>query len=547
MHPVELGVFTPKESIRFIKKALEINDDEEAEKLHEKLQALPLALQQAVAYIKQQRTVGSNFGIQDYLKEYDKKAEKLLSYDLNENNNDPYMKTVMTTWKVTLDKIENDTKCGKEAIRILSVMAYLVPDNIKNSIFSRLVEENKVTGAINLLRNYSMINQGSKVDLSNIHRLVQEVLRIDLKSKRKEEKTLEDAFSILDKKYNTRSGQQYDISNKDYKTMSAVLICTHAMQYPKLQKKVQNLFSSLNTTLHTDDKESSYLYMAGRFLYYAVKYGNKELVQLIVHDIRHYCKLEEEKKWKEWQTEHLGRNILLNCKEKGMMECLKQLGFDLKITEKNSAIVSPNCKIVLEFLMECNELDELEKSQLLEQAILEAREDVVELLLKKQPDLALKKVTRAYLRGSILGYCGDNHSSILEFAGQCYEKINKEAKEERKRGKRIISLIENVQVSVKGHYDNELLDLEDDFPSTRETSISSSIEVIDPDEDEMESDTESLLSVGNEDSDFEMIDLPSNTSDDEEELGYVMVDSTPRGTLRSLSVVSVQSNGKDKK
>lgn len=253
--------------------------DKDIKELNEKLQGLPLALQQAVTYIKHQQNVKPNFGIKDYLEKYNKsykEAEKLLSCNLH---NDPYMKTVMTTWKITLDKIEKE-EAGKEAIRTLNVMAYLVPDNVPTNIFSELVGDQKLIDAINLLRSYSMINQGSKADLSNIHRLVQEVIRIDLKSKWKEEEALNDAFNVLNKTYNTRTDQQYDINNKDYKTMSAVLVCMHASNHDSLHERIVQLFESLinkeKERTRVSKEENDVIKNGKLFLKYAAQENNGE-------------------------------------------------------------------------------------------------------------------------------------------------------------------------------------------------------------------------------------------------------------------------------
>ncbi len=390
VHPVELGVFTPKESIGFIKKELKIDNDKEAEKLHNKLQGLPLALQQAFAYIKQQRTLNSNFGIQDYLEKYDKsyeETERLLDLNLNECNNDPYMKTVMTTWKVTLDKIANNTECGNEAIRILSVIAYLVPDNIQNSMFSRLVEENKVAGPINLLRNYSMINQGSKADLSNIHRLVQEVIRIDLKSKREEEIVLSNAFDVLNKRHNTRSNSELSISNEDYKTMSAILVCMHASNHDSLHERIVQLFKSLINK----EKEQTRAIKEGKkiinngesFLRYAVQENNVELVNLILKDVQN--------RWDNSYTQNLFIEFVNNDDAK-KSEIIKFLISHIKDIDRIDVIDNSNCMKVIEVLAKLRKFNREQKFKYLVKAIEYANLDVVRFILGNEPNLVKEKL-----------------------------------------------------------------------------------------------------------------------------------------------------------
>lgn len=332
VHPVELGVFTFEESKELIKKELEIDDDEKAEKLHNKLQGLPLALQQAVAYIKYQRIIKLSFGIEDYLKEYDKsheEAEKLLDYDLHEKNNDPYMKTVMTTWKVTLDKIEKDTKCGKEAIRILNVMAYFAPDNIRNKMFRKLldIDRNKVADAIDLLKNYSMVNQGSKSDLSNIHRLVQEVIRIDLKSKEREEEFLSDAIYCL---------EHGDSSNLG----SFMFLVMYVSQYKKLDGSVCSLLEGCGQNFMNEDMwnfqsecsgkqaEERFFKVAKIILKNYIKYSNYKMIKFLLENVQSYYSSRGQSK--EWKAMLLDGMESYYGDKKEMVCYLSRSGLELK-------------------------------------------------------------------------------------------------------------------------------------------------------------------------------------------------------------------------
>lgn len=54
-----------------------MSQDQEIEKLVKKLQCFPLAIQQAIAYIEDQKVTGE-FGISDYLKKYEEKTKELL-------------------------------------------------------------------------------------------------------------------------------------------------------------------------------------------------------------------------------------------------------------------------------------------------------------------------------------------------------------------------------------------------------------------------------------------------------------------------------------
>ncbi|MFZ2776405.1 MAG: NB-ARC domain-containing protein [Candidatus Rickettsiella isopodorum] len=178
-----LNVFNDQEALEFIKKELNINTSQQDAKIKELtrlVQGLPLALQQAVAYITMQQNVDSTFEVDNYIEYFKTNAEKILNFKFSEYSNDPYFKAVFITWEITLGTIKNVKTIGKTALNILNIMAYLYPDNIKNDLFLNLYPLEEVSRAIHLLKSYSMINTGSQTDISIVHRLVQKVVRINL-------------------------------------------------------------------------------------------------------------------------------------------------------------------------------------------------------------------------------------------------------------------------------------------------------------------------------------------------------------------------------
>jgi tetratricopeptide (TPR) repeat protein len=199
-----LGTFKEEEAIEFIKKELGIRDDDSQEKeilqLAITLQCFPLALQQAVAYIKQTdeklKYCVQKFEIADYLKRYEEKARKLLNYNFPKDNSNYFTKTTFITWEVTLEKIEQN-KYGQEALEVLETIAYFAPDNIPIKIFLELVkgETEKLGSILQLPAQYSMFNLEQGV--INIHRLVQHVLRLRLREQQNEKETLRKALEFI--------------------------------------------------------------------------------------------------------------------------------------------------------------------------------------------------------------------------------------------------------------------------------------------------------------------------------------------------------------
>ena len=195
-----LDIFTKEDSIELIENVLgkETTNKEEATKLANKLGHFPLALHQALAYIKRQKERGIAFKIHDYLDGYEKKTTELLNYSFPDEMNDQYTKTTFTTWQITVEDIEADPAYGAKAKELLDIISYFSPDDIPSNLFIQEgSDEEKIGGAIELLKKYSMINQDTESSLFNIHRLVQQVTRINLEQKKQEEEILGKALTLF--------------------------------------------------------------------------------------------------------------------------------------------------------------------------------------------------------------------------------------------------------------------------------------------------------------------------------------------------------------
>jgi ankyrin repeat protein len=229
---IKLNEFTPKEAVDFIKKTLNIENDlqnEHIEKLARELQYFPLALRQAVTYIremnkKSERRGHKKFEISDYQKKYEKDAQELLEFS---HESDRYAKTTFLTWKITLENIMQIGDNGKQALEILEIMAYLSPDKIPiEGFFSKLLFNEQIIGeerswsAVDLLSDYSMINV--EKGLSNIHRLVQQVIRLHNQSK--EEEILEKALKLINSAELAKNNSSHVTSVWDYASKYGKLI-----------------------------------------------------------------------------------------------------------------------------------------------------------------------------------------------------------------------------------------------------------------------------------------------------------------------------------
>ena len=141
----------------------------------DKLQRLPLALQQAVAYIMDAYFPDDEQCVAKYLQELQKCAQKLLN-DQKFREDCDYSFTVLTAWTVSLNRIQT-LDGGPQAITAIHYMSYLNPDLISVQFMEKIFEE-LTTPSLRLLQKFSMINVCKMV--ATIHRLVQQVIRLEV-------------------------------------------------------------------------------------------------------------------------------------------------------------------------------------------------------------------------------------------------------------------------------------------------------------------------------------------------------------------------------
>ncbi|MDR2147932.1 MAG: tetratricopeptide repeat protein [Tannerella sp.] len=175
--PINIDIFTEEEACNFIKKYTLTPPDEHFRELAKRMGYLPLALDQAGAYMA---INGLNY--REYLELYKENSLDLLK----EYDDDPEKKTVATTWKISIDKIKDEA-----SIQLLNLCAFFAPDNIDKKWFQKAsdvlsdklrdvaINDLKYNKAISKLTQYSLVTQ--KDNALSLHRLLQEVIRDSLK------------------------------------------------------------------------------------------------------------------------------------------------------------------------------------------------------------------------------------------------------------------------------------------------------------------------------------------------------------------------------
>jgi hypothetical protein len=187
---LSIDIWSHGESVNFLISRTKDKNDSSAGSVAEELGNLPLALEQAAAFINE-----TGIGFNDYLKLYRTRRE-----DLWEEENPPlgYPDTVGTTWSLAIEKVQEEAPAGAF---VLNLCSYLAPDEIPRSLvrgsseylpedLSLLINDSlALNKGIKTLNQYSLVN--TQPDRLSVHRLVQVVVRDQLNTE--EQKTWSEA------------------------------------------------------------------------------------------------------------------------------------------------------------------------------------------------------------------------------------------------------------------------------------------------------------------------------------------------------------------
>ena len=160
-----------------------------AEAVVRELDGLPLALDQAGAYIEE-----TNCGLSGYLNLYRTRRKDLLQRRSKLRTEHP--EPVATTWSLSFQKVEQANPAAAELLRLC---AFLDPEAIPEDILTEGAAEAgpllhpvaadafQLNEAIEVLRTYSLIKRTAEAKTLNMHRLVQVVLKdgMDKKTQRR--------------------------------------------------------------------------------------------------------------------------------------------------------------------------------------------------------------------------------------------------------------------------------------------------------------------------------------------------------------------------
>lgn len=181
MSPLPVDLMERNESVNFLLKRTRLVEEQAASSLAEVLGDLPLALEQAGAYIEE-----TNCSISEYLNLFAMYSQELLTRATGAD----YQETVATTWKVSFEEVKKKSPAAED---LLSLCAFLGPDEIPlqvlisskgsqhlpGSLAKAIEDPMAFNDVVASLRRYSLVKV-SEDRLLSVHRLVQAVGRARL-------------------------------------------------------------------------------------------------------------------------------------------------------------------------------------------------------------------------------------------------------------------------------------------------------------------------------------------------------------------------------
>ena len=248
---LEVGVFQrdekQDESVEFLLKRTGQNDRKGATNLARELGDLPLALEQAGAYIKE-----TGISFPDYLERFKKDRKKLLGHGKPLN----YPDTVATTWVISFEAVQKERPVAGD---LLNLCAFLAPDviprrlleegakHLPKSLASCVQNTSELDDCIAVLKRYSLINVVE--NLISVHRLVQAVVQ-DRLSLERQKMWAESALKLVNEAFSFGQYNQETWERCSKLSAHAFYASEHAESLEVSPQETTNLLNNLGNYLH---------------------------------------------------------------------------------------------------------------------------------------------------------------------------------------------------------------------------------------------------------------------------------------------------------
>jgi tetratricopeptide (TPR) repeat protein len=175
---MEVEVLPRVEAVAFLLQRTGQEDEAAAAALAEELGCLPLALEQAGAYMEL-----PGRSLARYLELFRSRRRELWGREVPPSD---YEKTVATTWELAMDEVRKESTAAAD---LLNLLAFLSPDDIPLELLRQggellpeplagaVADDLAWDDALAALQRYSLVDVRSAADSLSVHRLVQAVVR----------------------------------------------------------------------------------------------------------------------------------------------------------------------------------------------------------------------------------------------------------------------------------------------------------------------------------------------------------------------------------
>ncbi|MGW4058485.1 FxSxx-COOH system tetratricopeptide repeat protein [Amycolatopsis sp. NPDC004747] len=176
--PLEIAIFERSESKMLLSRRGPQLDDADADRIAEKLGDLPLAIEQAAAWLAE---TGMRAG--EYLQLFDEKVAEILETSSPQD----YETSVAAAWNVSFDQL---SVSNPAAHQLLQVCAFFAPEPVSRNLFAgvrgltvspeldtALRDPIKLSRAVRDINRFGLAKIDHRTDTILLHRLVQLVLR----------------------------------------------------------------------------------------------------------------------------------------------------------------------------------------------------------------------------------------------------------------------------------------------------------------------------------------------------------------------------------
>lgn len=255
---VEVGILGIQEAIELlvVRANLAVGDesvDEEAERIVAELGCLPLAIEQASAFIRE-----TSRNIFKFLPSYRNDRKRI--HRRIPRGNWEYSKAVATTWRMSFEQVEMNSRDASELLRLLAflnpdgiLLEFLIAgkDGLEGGLQGLIDDEDLLYEALGELERFSLIRrQDGEEEKITIHRLVQSVVKDDVDESDFSIMT-ESVIKLCDAAFPNHWEKEHRALCRKYQGQ-VVPALTDVKPFPSADFK--NILSRLGSFLHEDGK-----------------------------------------------------------------------------------------------------------------------------------------------------------------------------------------------------------------------------------------------------------------------------------------------------